>query len=328
VRDEQDRWPGPRELDDAELAARLSGALREELGREHVDVAGLLRATRQDTRRAKMRRRALVAVAAVAVLGIPVGIDAARSGLPSVPGLGTPAAGGGDPTDLPTPTPTARPGEEPVPSSEATDPSGVNTSPGVVWRVPKDKVNDPDWQAYDIPDSIAFRTADLPKGMESIGDFEPYRQAPTVAGQGCGRIPSNRWPLARREWSWSRGNTAAGERELTVQMVITGWNRSEDAFAGVVSNTGACRFSDTYLLNREESPDTTVWLSERTSPEGLAYGFAAQRLPGEVIVAVTVIHPDGTAEAGALASKLADVAAQRVVAAQVGFPSPDASGGS
>lgn len=325
MREERSHRFRPEDSDDARLAARLDEALRIELDRGHVDVAQLLRNTRQASRRARLQRRALVAVAAVAVGAVPVAYQVLQ---PPPADHGSSVASG-DATAPQRSGPTAAPSpsaSEPLGRPKPTGPVPTTTKPGTQQEAPSDGVpavppegggrvlKGPTDVLYKIPDSVAFDSGDLPVPMVSmdIGGDGHYRNGPTVAGQECaGGIPESRWPVTRRAWSWAEENSNRLD-QLTVDQVVTGWNDSRAAFNTMVNGTGSCRFDDWDIVRLTP----TRWEAYATS-NGLSLGWAVERLASEVIVAVTVYHPEGPAAAAQEASRLLDIAVERARAADL-----------
>jgi hypothetical protein len=297
-------WETPEAVADAELGARLERALREGPGSGHVDVAQLLRGTRQaTTKRARVRRTAMIAAAAVAVGAVPVGLQTARwmSPEPVVPATGL--TNGPDPTPSPTATPSA------PPTPTAAPPQALPTSPfGRLLR------NDPKAFAYPIPDSVAFDQADLPVPMEQILDLGDYRWIPTVQGQECNEMLLQKLeqPIAGRSWTWLSDPAAGRKEQLEVQLSVTGWasERSAELQLGLVRrDAGACRFAE-----RVSTKAATVgtWLAVGARSDGVPRAYAAAVLPGGLVVAVTVTGTLGADDGLKTVDELLRVATRNV----------------
>ena len=98
--------------------------------------------------------------------------------------------------------------------------------------------------------------------------------------------------------------------------MVTGWGSGTGAarFRDLVRDTGQCRFGREQTEEpgpRTGDPDVAAATS---SSGGLAHGWAAVRIE-DVIVAVTVVHPDGEEAAVALARELTALAVPRAKAA-------------
>jgi hypothetical protein len=287
---------------DAELGARLESALRDGLRDGHVDVAQLLRDTRQaSTRRTRVRRVTMIAAAAVAVGVVPVSLQAARwmSPPPVTPGTGS-APVVSPPTTPPTPSVTPVPSEQPSPS--ATQPRTLPSS-GLV---------SPEKVLYEIPDGLAFARADFSIPMESSYDSGQYRRIPTVQGQACNekRFDSLTQPVAGRAWTWAEENSNRLE-QVTVDLNVTGWvgeRTAELQLSAVRRDRGACRFDEALT---EVSRSASGWVGATTRIDGIARAHAVRQVPGGVLVAVTVTDPAGEAAAVKTATMLAETAARR-----------------
>lgn len=298
-------WETPEAAADAELGARLERALREGPGSGHVDVAQLLRGTRQaTTKRARVRRTAMIAAAAVAVGAVPVGLQTARwlSPEPVTPATGL--SSGPDPTPSPTAPPTSRP--MPSPASPRALPTGQL---GAVLG------DDPKAFLYRIPDSVAFDEADLPAPMELILDLGDYRWIPTVQGQQCNeaRVRKLEQAVAGRSWAWV-SDPASGRREqLEVRLSVTGWASTKSAelqLALIRRDAGACRFAE-----RVSTVASTEgrWLASGSRADGVPRAYAAAVVPGGLVVGVTVIGtPAGAVDGVKTADSLVQVATRNI----------------
>ena len=285
-------WENPGALADAELGARLEQALREGPGSGHVDVAQLLRGTRQaTTKRARARRTALIAAAAVAVGAVPVGLQTARwmSPGPTVPG--TSVATGPSPSGRPIPS--AQPSQA-LPTSRFADLG-----------------DDPTAVAYEIPDEAAFARTDL--SIPLVQDLGQYRWIPVVQGQQCNdsRFRKLEQPIAGRSWIWA-GVPAGGSAELQVDLNVTGWagEKAADLQLGLVRrDLGACRFAERISPVSTTSGD---WTAVGFGPDGKAQVHAVSVVSGGLIVGLTVTTAQGTELALTYAEKLVQTAARNL----------------
>lgn len=296
--------------DDDLLAARLGAALEHGLD-EPVEVTGLLAGARTGARRIRRRRRAGVAVLAVlAAAAVPSGLDALGPHEQAAQVASAPTTP--EPEVLATPS---------TPTNATTPPT---PEPSVVAKPPVRSGDDPaagtatPWStdvAYDIPDSVAFAADELPASLELHLDLGQYSRLPTVMGQSC-QDPSigGAEPVAGRAWSWSQG-ASDSLHEVTVDLVVTGWREGTgpEAFTAMVEDTGSCRWMEPQHAQPPgelTAAGDDAWVAEASS-NGLAWGRAAVR-QGDVLVGVTVQHPDGPAAAAELSRKLAVVAAGRL----------------
>jgi hypothetical protein len=177
--------------------------------------------------------------------------------------------------------------------------------------------DDPNVTAYPIPDAVAFTAADLPAGQKRGVDTGQYRHQPTVLQQACQEDRPGARPIAGRQWGWY------DERRLSettsIDHVVTGWapGTGRARFADLVQDRGLCRWLDRVTpVAHSGLPGDEAWAATTVSNR-LTFGIAAVRV-GDVIVGVTVMHPDGVRPAVALAKQLITVAAERVVAERVG----------
>jgi hypothetical protein len=302
-------WESPAAVADAELGARLERALREGPGSGHVDVAQLLRGTRQaTTKRARARRTVMIAATAVAVGAVPVGLQTARwmSQPPVVPGTGL-ATG---PT--PTPTPTATPSRPPEQTTQP--PEALPTS-----RLGRPLGDDPKAVLYKIPDSVAFTATDFTSAnllvpMSAVLNLGQYRWIPTVYGQECNetRLTKLEQPVAGRAWSWL-GDAESGRRDaLQVELSVTGWASDKSAelqLALVRRDTGACRFAHRV---QPESSGERSWLAAATREDGVSQVYAATVVPGGLVVGLTITGSESPDEAVKSASTLIQVAVRNL----------------
>lgn len=320
------RTPSPP--DDDDTVATLEAALRSGLGSGPVDVQALASGTRRGVRRARARRRATIGAAALVVAAVPLGYatvldrtavpaQVAATSFTTTPEPTTPwtTAPATAPTTAPTTSPTPPTATTAVPTaSEVTPPVSVPEPSQPVQTSPSD---DPNVTAYPIPDAVAFTPADLPAGQRRGVDTKQYRYQPTVLQQSCQEDRPGARPIAGRQWGWY------DERRLSettsIDHVVTGWapGTGPARFADLVQDRGQCRWLDPVRpVAHSGLPGDEAWAATTVSNR-LTYGIAAVRV-GDVIVGVTVMHPDGVRPAVALAKKLVTVATQRVVAERVG----------
>jgi hypothetical protein len=298
--------PGP---EDADLGARLERALRGEHGDQHVDVARLLRNTRQaTTKRTRTRRFTALAAAGVAAASIPVGLQIAQW---SAPSAAPPAS---QVTSSPTPPPA-----EPTPSPRATGTPEAERVPGKSTRSPETDGPAATENSYDIPDAVAIPAEELPASMLVFDDFGQYPKIPTVAGQTCSEVRAERLPgpIAGRQWKWSEEASNRNDQWI-VHLTVSGWRSgtAERALADVAKNTGACRFRAGEVTVATSDP--LAWGGFGSAPDGMSAGYAVRLLKTDVIVAVTVTGPVDRKEALVIAERLAESASARALKAGVG----------
>ena len=318
----------PSAPDDDGTVATLEAALRSGLGSGPVDVQALAAGTRRGVRRARARRRATVGAAALVVAAVPLGYATVLGRTATAPTqvavasltttlAPTPSA---PPTVIPTAPPTTSPTAVPTPTATGADtpvqmpPSPSSPSSDPVQTPPAD---DPNVTAYPIPDAVAFTPADLPAGQRAGYDSKQYRYQPTAMQQSCQEQRAGAEPVAGRQWGWYDERPLS--RTTAVDHVVTGWTAGtgRDRFADLVQDTGRCRWAGTVTPAAASGlPGDEAWAATTVSNR-LTYGIAAV-LVGDVIVAVTVMYPDGVRPASALAKKLVTIATERVVAERVG----------
>jgi hypothetical protein len=295
------RLPGP---DDVALADRLERALRDEHADTHVDVAQLVRATRQATTKpARVRRFTVLAATGLAAASIPVGLQVAQWSAPTA----APPAGVPTSSPSPEPPPETRP---PTPSPAAvaaiptSEPGGARTGDPKAWLA-LDGYAD---TLYDIPD-LTIPAGAFPAPMASFDDFGQYRGIPTVTDQSCpADADEPPLPVAGRSWSWAE---EASNRldQYAIVLHVTGWAPGESAhgLADVAANTGNCRFGSDSELKQASLTDDG-WTGWTRRPDGVYCGHAVRVLAGDVIVAVSVYSPVGRKDALKQAESLLDVA--------------------
>ncbi len=295
----------------------LASALRAGLDDEPVPVTSLLHGARRKATRIRRRRQVGVAgVAAIAVAAAPFGVQtflerSPRDGATHIASTPGPSTAVVTPTGAP-PSPSAliepsvAPSES-VPSSQATEPTDAPT--------PQKQPSHPQFVSLAapkaIPDDIAFRPGDFKPPLQLTLDLGNYRQVPTVNGQGCTAKPG---PSAGRVWQWAEENSNRLD-QVTVSLTLTGWadGRGTQAIRDVTDDTGACRWSPgTKETSSRDLPGDGKWAATRTM-SGLHQAFAVVEL-GDVLVAVSVTHPDGERAAVDEAKRLVVIAAERASA--------------
>lgn len=322
----------PPAPDDDGTVATLEAALRSGLGSGPVDVQALAAGTRRGVRRALARRRATIGAAALVVAAVPLGyatvLDRTATTTAQVASASVPPVL--EPTTSPTPPATTEPAATPTP--DPTSPPAVLTTPvptstGVVAPPPAPTPSssavqtplpaDPNVTAYPIPDAVALTPADLPAGQKLGFDSKQYRYQPTAMQQSCQEDRPGARPVAGRQWGWY------DERRLSettaVDHVVTGWapGTGRARFADLVRDRGLCRWlTPVTRVDSSGLPGTEAWAATTVSNR-LTFGIAAVRI-GDVVVAVTVMHPDGVRPAVTLAKDLVTVAAQRLADEGVG----------
>lgn len=262
------------------LERRLRAALHEGLDGDPVPTAALVAGARTGAARIRRRRRAVAAgVTALVVVAVPAGLNVLDRG-----------AGPG-PTHVASPPPSTE-------TSPAPSPSGLPTE--LVSLAAPDA----------FPDDARLQPGDFDRPLELLLDLGDYADVPVVSGQECAAGPGGR-PSAGRVWSWAEERSNALD-QLQVHLTLTGWagGGGSAALADVVGDAGRCRWSDPVSeVDVAELPGDGRWAgqSRDTRPPR---GYAVVQL-GDVLVAVTVHHPDGAAAAVAEAKRLVVLAAAR-----------------
>jgi hypothetical protein len=306
-----------------DIENRLASALRAGLD-EPVPVTSLLQGARRKATRIRRRRQVGVAgVAAIAVAAAPFGVQTLLSGSPrdgatrfaSTPG---PSTGIVTPTDAPpSPSPSDVPNESPsesVPSSEpprATEPPQQTDAP-----TPQGEPSRPRFISLAapkaFPDDIGFRPGDFDRSLQLLLDLGNYRKVAPVGGQECSSADPG--ASAGRVWKWAEENSNRLD-QVSVDLTLTGWanGRGTQAIRDVADDTGVCRWSPrTKEVPSRDLPGDGKWAATRTM-NGLHQGFAAVEL-GDVLVAVSVTHPEGEQAAVDEAKRLVVIAAERASA--------------
>ena len=172
------RLPGP---DDVALAGRLERALHDEHADAHVDVARLVRDTRQaTTKRTRVRRFTVLAATGVAAASIPVGFQVAQW---SAPSAAPPAGVASTPTPAPPPTEKRPPSPSPTDVPATPKPGGAGAGDVKPW-LELDGYAD---TLYDIPD-LTIPAGAFPAPMESLDTYGQYRGIPAVGPVLCRRL--------------------------------------------------------------------------------------------------------------------------------------------
>jgi hypothetical protein len=283
------------EFDDDALARRLGAALDDGLD-VPVDTTTLLAGARTGARRIRRRRRAGATVLTVlAIAALPTGYQVLQ---PS-PTARQVASAPETTADTLPPTALTAPAPSPAPSTQVTL---------VSLAAPEH-----------IPGGIAFRPSDFDRPLDKILDLGNYPKVAPVDGQSCdaGSDPSKPMPSAGRMWMWAE-NGGVGAHVASVSLTVTGWagGGGSQAIKDVATDTGHCQFLDPVKeVPLGGLPVDGGWAGVSTSREGgLGFGYAVVEL-GDVLVAVTVTHPDGGDAAVAEAKRLVEVAAERTVVA-------------
>lgn len=313
------RVPAPRRADPGDLAQALRAGL--ESG-PPVDVASLSAGAREAARRIRRRRRIGVSVlAALAVAAVPLGVASLRPGLP-------PAQVDAPPVTAAEPGPggQAESGTGPVgtgPADAGTGPADAGTGPadaGPLDPGAPDGALDDQGESLpgladpgSVPDDAALRPGDLGRPLVVLSDLGDYPKGPPVDGQGCGEPdPGDAVPSTRRAWMWAEESSNRLD-QLVVDQVVTGWPPGDgpQVVDDIAAGTGWCRFlDDPAPVPPEELRGPVVWAATAPAAGG-GTGYAVVRL-GDVVVSVSVDHPDGEQAAVAEAQRLAGVAAGRV----------------
>jgi hypothetical protein len=309
-----DRSKDPMSDPMSDIENRLASALRAGLD-EPVPVTSLLQGARRKATRIRRRRQVgMAGVAAIAVAAAPFGVQTFLDGSPR-DGATHIASTPGPSTDVSTPTgsPSPRLRKPPPPPSESV-PSSVSPAPTDA-PTPQGEPSRPRFISLAapkaFPDDIGFRSGDFDRSLQLLLDLGNYADVPTVSGQGCTAKPG---PSAGRTWQWAEENSNRQD-QVSVTLTLTGWanGRGTQAIADVADDTGACRWSPgTKETPSADLPGDGKWAATRTM-NGLHQGFAVVEL-GDVLMAVSVTHPDGEQAAVDEAKRLVVIAAERVSA--------------
>ncbi|HEX5533038.1 MAG TPA: hypothetical protein VFX33_04785 [Actinomycetales bacterium] len=306
----------------SDIESRLASALRTGLDDDPVPVTSLLQGARRKATRIRRRRQVGVAgVAAIAVAAAPFGVQTFLEGSPR-DGATHIASSPGPSTDVSTPT-------DAPPSPSASDEPSAAPSESVPSSEPPQQTEPPQTDAptsskepsrprfislaapKSFPDDLGFRSSDLRPPLQLTLDLGNYRKVSTVSGQECVAEPG---PSAGRVWQWAEENSNRLD-QVSVALTLTGWanGRGTQAIADVADDTGVCRWSPgTKETKSGDLPGDGKWAATRTM-NGLHQGFAVVEL-GDVLVAVSVSHPDGEQAAVDEAKRLVVMAAERVSA--------------
>lgn len=273
----------------------LRAALREALdGGPAVDTVALVAGARAGARRLRRRRRAVTTVLAVlAVVAVPAGYQVL------VPG-GQQAAQVATAPPTTAPSPLVEP-SSPAPSTSIPPPS----TPLVSLAAPAA-----------VPDGAALEPGDFDRPVQLLLDTGEYVNGPTADGQECGpgSAPPSTLPGARRAWTWVQERSNRLD-QLQVDLTVTGWRGGgSTALERLAADTGYCRWHEPTTPERaDDLPGDGQWAGSSQSGQ-LSNGYAVVQL-GDVLVAVSVTHPDGREAAVAEAKRLVVVAAARTVEA-------------
>jgi len=312
-----------------DIENRLASALRAGLD-EPVPVTSLLQGARRKATRIRRRRQVGAAgVAAITVAAAPFGVQSLLSGSPgdgathfaSTPG---PSTGIVTPTDAPpSPSPSDEPNVSPsesVPSWEPPQPTEPPLQTDAAQQTeaptPQGEPSRPRFISLAAPkafgDDIRLRSSDFDRRLQLTLDLGNYRKVAPVGGQECSSGDSG--ASAGRVWQWAEENSNRQD-QVSVTLTLTGWanGRGTQAIADVADDTGVCRWSPgTKEAPSLDLPGDGKWAATRTM-NGLHQGFAVVEL-GDVLVAVSVTHPDGEQAAVDEAKRLVVIAAGRVSA--------------
>lgn len=317
----------PRGALDA-VARRLDAELAGSLERTYVDVGSLRSGAVRRAGRVRAVRRGVAAFVLVGVvLGVSVSSVLPRDSdreLADGTGHGQHVAG--------VPTSTADPDSFAV---EAQDPNApprwvtprIRRGALILTPSPINR-NDARSVAFVIPDSVAVDTAALfPTGRREVGeDSGQFWYQTPLQGLDCEDFgKGGPYGIAGRSWSWfdSRDDVHG----LSVYETVSAWDLGTgvDRLLDLAHNRGACTFAAGQrptTVSRADDWDRWEAVSAPTPPRpdwtGTLGGAYVVRRQEDVIVAITVSHPGGTAKALALARSLCDQAVARLEAAGIG----------
>jgi hypothetical protein len=311
-----DRSKDPMSDPMSDIENRLASALRAGLDDEPVPVTSLLQGARRKATRIRRRRQVgMAGVAAIAVAAAPFGVQTFLDGSPR-DGATHIASTPGPSTDVSTPTgsPSPRLRKPPPPPSESV-PSSVSPAPTDA-PTPQGEPSRPRFISLAapkaFPDDIGFRPGDFDRSLQLLLDLGNYRKVAPVGGQECSSADPG--ASAGRVWKWAEENSNRLD-QVSVDLTLTGWanGRGTQAIRDVADDTGVCRWSPrTKEVPSRDLPGDGKWAATRTM-DGLHQGFAAVEL-GDVLVAVSVTHPDGEQAAVDEAKRLVVIAAERASA--------------
>jgi hypothetical protein len=281
---------------DDELGERLGRALHADLA-QPVDVPRLIEGSRSRARQIRHRRIGLATAGVVMLVAVPLGAELISS--PDAEGPSAVLSSG-------QPNPRTSRTIAPLPSPRT-------------GAVP-----------YRLPDTLAFRAAELPREVELTppdrGSAGQNTGLPLVNGQTCRSItPADPLPLSTRQWIWSDPGT--GGRDLRITLTVTAWDRGEGAtaFSDLVTGTGRCTFSSPQEVTTTALyPGVQSWLG--TGPgsgpgTGSPPGSSSSRVVvrhGDLIAGIEVHGATGAVSAQNLSRVLGGIAAQRITASGLG----------
>ena len=282
---------------DEQLSTWLGSALRADLGSAPVDVEALVTGSRRRAQRLRSQRIAVVAVAAVLLIGVPAGLEVFR-----------PSTGPG-PTAVMLPSgsaPIARPSSPPADRSV--------TTPSQVPTMPPPTAGSPTPGAGELSATFAFTPAELPSGVVLDPAIARSAGLPIVAGRRCSDLTAistaDTGPLAGRQWSWSTGQAT----ELSVNLIVTRWapGAATTALTELVRGDGSCGWSQPQTAHQFTAAHSDQSWSSDSGSGARSYGRAVVRV-GDWIAGVEVRDPAGSAAALALARNLARAQVERLI---------------
>ena len=252
-----------------------------------VDTASLAAGARAGARRLRRRRRTVTSVlAALAVVAVPAGYQVLMPHGQQASQVAT-----------------APPKATPSPLVETTSPAPPPSTLLVSLAAPAA-----------VPDASALEPGDFDRPVQLLLDTGEYVNGPTVDGQECGAAspPPRTLPDARRAWTWVQERSNRLD-QLQVDLTVTGWKGGgSTALERLAADTGTCRWHEPTTPERvDDLPGDGRWAGSSQSDQ-LSHGYAVVQL-GDVLVAVSVTHPDGREAAVAEAKRLVVVAAARTV---------------
>jgi hypothetical protein len=158
-----------------------------------------------------------------------------------------------------------------------------------------------------LPDSLAFRSAELPAGVRRDLSLVSER-VPVVSGQQCADSPGPR-PVTGRQWNWSSGDTNAAS--VAVNLTVTRWADASSAFTELVADTGLCRWTDAPTSHAFTARGAAASWAGTSEFSTLHYGRAVVRV-GNLLAGVEVQSPAGTQAALTTAEQLAEALTPRL----------------